>query len=127
MNYGNEKTVAMYVDFLWDQIKYWQGIAAKHKEDIESYRKLTDALVTNGIISEEELLTIWDEVDEGLYDNKDQEINQRMSDIIIFLLRVAICVYGCFKIDENIGDEPIARILIVILLGIMGLSLIDLI
>ena len=70
MNYGNEKTVEMYVDFLWDQIKYWQEIAAKHKEDIESYRKLTDALVTNGIISEEELLTIWDEVDEGLYDNK---------------------------------------------------------
>ena len=50
-----------------------------------------------------------------------------MSDIIIFLLRVVICVYGCFKIDENIGDEPIARILIAILLGIMGLSLIDLI
>ena len=70
MNYGNEKTVEMYVDFLWDQIKYWQEIAAKHKEDLESYRKLTDALVTNSIISEEELLTIWDEVDEGLYDNK---------------------------------------------------------
>ena len=70
MNYGNEKTVEMYIDFLWDQIKYWQGITAKHKEDLESYRKLTDALVTNNIISEEELLTIWDEVDEGLYDNK---------------------------------------------------------
>ena len=70
MDYGNEKTVEMYVDFLWDQIKYWQEIAAKHKEDLESYRKLIDALVTNNIISEEELLTIWDEVDEGLYDNK---------------------------------------------------------
>ena len=73
MNYGNEKTVEMYVDFLWSQIKYWQGIAAKHKEDLESYRKLIDALVANNIISEEELLTIWDEADEGLYDNKEEK------------------------------------------------------
>ena len=73
MNYGNEKTVEMYVDFLWSQIKYWQGIATKHKEDLESYRKLIDALVTNNIISEEELLTIWDEADEGLYDNKEEK------------------------------------------------------
>ena len=73
MNYNDPKTTEMYVDFLWSTIKYWQGIAAKHKEDLESYRKLTDALVTNGIISEDELLTIWDEVDEGLYDNKEGE------------------------------------------------------
>ena len=58
------------INHLRSQLTYWQGIAAKHKEDLESYRKLTDALVTNGIINEEELLTIWDEVDSGLYDNK---------------------------------------------------------
>ena len=70
MNYGNEKTVEMYVDFLWDTVKFWQNIAAETKANLDSYRGLVDALIKNGIISEEELLTIWDEVDEGLYDNK---------------------------------------------------------
>ena len=46
--------------------EYWRGRwleAATNCEEIEE-------LIKNDIISEEELLTIWDEVDEGLYDNK---------------------------------------------------------
>ena len=70
MDYNNAKTTELYVNFLWDTVKYWQNMAAETKTSLESYRALVDALIKNGIISEEELLTIWDEVDEGLYDNK---------------------------------------------------------
>ena len=70
MDYNNAKTTELYVNFLWDTIKYWQNMAAEAKTNLDSYRALVDALIKNGIISEEELLTIWDEVDEGLYDNK---------------------------------------------------------
>ena len=70
MDYNNAKTTELYVNFLWDTVKYWQNIAAETKVNLDSYRGLVDALIKNDIISEEELLTIWDEVDEGLYDNK---------------------------------------------------------
>ena len=70
MDYNNAKTTELYVNFLWDTVKYWQNMAAETKANLDSYRGLVDALIKNSIISEEELLTIWDEVDEGLYDNK---------------------------------------------------------
>ena len=70
MDYNNAKTTELYINFLWDTVKYWQNMAAEAKTNLDSYRALVDALIKNGIISEEELLTIWDEVDEGLYDNK---------------------------------------------------------
>ena len=70
MDYNNAKTTELYVNFLWDTVKYWQNMATETKTNLDSYRGLVDALIKNGIISEEELLTIWDEVDEGLYDNK---------------------------------------------------------
>ena len=73
MDYNNAKTTELYVNFLWSTIKYWQDMAAETKSNLDSYRALVDALIKNGIISEEELLTIWDEVDEGLYDNKEGE------------------------------------------------------
>ena len=73
MDYNNAKTTELYVNFLWSTIKYWQDMAGKTKETLDSYRALVDALVKNNIISDEELLTIWDEVDEGLYDNKEEE------------------------------------------------------
>ena len=70
MDYNNAKTTELYVNFLWDTVKYWQNMAAETKSNLDSYRALVDALIKNNIISEKELLTIWDEVDEGLYDNK---------------------------------------------------------
>ena len=70
MDYNNAKTTELYINFLWDTVKFWQNIAAETKSSLDSYRALVDALIKNDIISEEELLTIWDEVDEGLYDNK---------------------------------------------------------
>ena len=70
MDYNNAKTTELYVNFLWDTVKYWQNMATETKINLDSYRALVDTLIKNGIISEEELLTIWDEVDEGLYDNK---------------------------------------------------------
>ena len=70
MDYNNAKTTELYVNFLWDTVKYWQNMATETKTNLDSYRALVDALIKNGIISEEELLTIWDEVDDGLYDNK---------------------------------------------------------
>ena len=73
MDYNNAKTNELYVNFLWDTVKYWQDMAAETKETLDSYRALVDALVKNNIISEEELLTIWDEVDDGLYEDKEGE------------------------------------------------------
>ena len=73
MDYNNAKTNELYVNFLWSTVKYWQDIAAETKETLDSYRALVDALVKNNIISEEELLTIWDEVDDGLYEDKEGE------------------------------------------------------
>ena len=70
MDYNNAKTTELYINFLWDTVKYWQNMAAETKSNLDSYRALVDALIKNNIISEKELLTIWDEVDEGLYDNK---------------------------------------------------------
>ena len=73
MDYNNAKTNELYVNFLWSTVKYWQDMAAETKANLDSYRALVDALIKNDIISEEELLTIWDEVDEGLYEDKEGE------------------------------------------------------
>ena len=45
MNYNDPKTTEMYVDFLWQTIKYWQNIAAANKGEVDYYRDLVKALV----------------------------------------------------------------------------------
>ena len=45
MNYNDPKTTEMYVDFLWQTIKYWQNIAAANKGELDYYRDLVKALV----------------------------------------------------------------------------------
>ena len=45
MNYNDPKTTEMYVDFLWQTIKYWQQLAAANKEELDYYRDLVKALV----------------------------------------------------------------------------------
>ena len=45
MDYNDRKTAKMYVDFLWETIKYWQNIAAVNKEQLDYYRDLVKALV----------------------------------------------------------------------------------
>ena len=37
----------MYVDFLWQTVKYWQNIAAANKNELDYYRDLVKALVNN--------------------------------------------------------------------------------
>ena len=45
MNYNDPKTAEMYVNFLWETIKYWQNIAEANKEELNYYRDLVKALV----------------------------------------------------------------------------------
>ena len=45
MNYNDSKTTEMYVDFLWQTIKYWQQLAATNKDELDYYRDLVKALV----------------------------------------------------------------------------------
>ena len=45
MNYNDSKTTEMYVDFLWETLRYWQNIAAANKEELDYYRDLVKALV----------------------------------------------------------------------------------
>ena len=45
MNYNDPKTTEMYVDFLWETLRYWQNIAAASKEELDYYRALVKALV----------------------------------------------------------------------------------
>ena len=45
MNYNDPKTTEMYVDFLWQTIKYWQQLAAANKDELDYYRDLVKALV----------------------------------------------------------------------------------
>ena len=45
MNYNDPKTTEMYVDFLWQTIKYWQQLAAANKGGLDCYRDLVKALV----------------------------------------------------------------------------------
>ena len=47
MNYNDSKTTEMYVDFLWQTIKYWQNTAAANKSELEYYRDLVKALVND--------------------------------------------------------------------------------
>ena len=45
MDYNNAKTTELYINFLWDTVKFWQNIAAANKEELEYYRDLVKALV----------------------------------------------------------------------------------
>ena len=47
MNYNDPKTTEMYVDFLWQTIKYWQQLAAANKDELDYYRDLVKALVND--------------------------------------------------------------------------------
>ena len=47
MNYNDPKTTEMYVDFLWETLRYWQNIAAANKEELDYYRDLVKALVND--------------------------------------------------------------------------------
>ena len=47
MNYNDLKTTEMYVDFLWETLRYWQNIAAANKEELDYYRDLVKALVND--------------------------------------------------------------------------------
>ena len=47
MNYNDPKTTEMYVDFLWETIKYWQQIAEANKAELDYYRDLVKALVND--------------------------------------------------------------------------------
>ena len=47
MNYNDPKTTEMYVDFLWQTIKYWQQLATANKEELDYYRDLVKALVND--------------------------------------------------------------------------------
>ena len=47
MNYNDPKTTEMYVDFLWQTIKYWQQLAAANKDELDYYRDIIKALVND--------------------------------------------------------------------------------
>ena len=47
MNKKKKKTTEMYVDFLWQTIKYWQQLAAANKDELDYYRDLVKALVND--------------------------------------------------------------------------------
>ena len=47
MNYNDPKTTEMYVDFLWQTIKYWQQLAEANKNELDYYRDLVKALVND--------------------------------------------------------------------------------
>ena len=47
MNYNDPKTTEMYVDFLWQTIKYWQQLAGANKDELDYYRDLVKALVND--------------------------------------------------------------------------------
>ena len=47
MNYNDPKTTEMYVDFLWETLRYWQRLAAANKEELVYYRDLVKALVND--------------------------------------------------------------------------------
>ena len=45
MNYNDPKTTEMYVDLLWQTVKYWRNIAEANKDELDYYRYLVKALV----------------------------------------------------------------------------------
>ena len=47
MNYNDPKTTEMYVDFLWETLRYWQNIAAANIDELDYYRDLVKALVND--------------------------------------------------------------------------------
>ena len=47
MNFNDPKITEMYVDFLWETLRYWQNIAAANKDELDYYRDLVKALVND--------------------------------------------------------------------------------
>ena len=47
MNYNDPKTTEMYVNFLWETVRYWQQLAAANKDELDYYRDLVKALVND--------------------------------------------------------------------------------
>ena len=65
MRYGDEKTVKLYVDFLWSTINYWKDMAHASKEEADYYRGIVDYLVEKGKLTLEEAITIGDELEDS--------------------------------------------------------------
>ena len=65
MRYGDEKTVELYVDFLWRTIDYWKDMAHANKEEADYYRGIVDYLVEKGKLTLEEAITIGDELEDS--------------------------------------------------------------
>lgn len=63
MRYGDEKTVELYVDFLWSTVDYWKEMAHANKEEADYYRGIVDYLVEKGKLTLEEAITIGDMVE----------------------------------------------------------------
>ena len=66
MNYNDPKTTEMYVDFLWETLRYWQNIAAANKEELVYYRDLLKALVNDEMDLETLKELVGDEEQYGL-------------------------------------------------------------
>ena len=62
MRYGDEKTVKLYVDFLWSTINYWKDMAHASKEEADYYRGIVDYLVEKDKLTSEEAITIGDKL-----------------------------------------------------------------
>ena len=69
MRYGDEKTVELYVDFLWSTVDYWKDMAHANKEEADYYRRIVDYLVEKDKLTLEEAITIGD----GLEDSREGE------------------------------------------------------
>lgn len=65
MRYGDEKTVELYVDFLWSTVDYWKDMAHANKEEADYYRGIIDYLVEKGRLTIDEAITIGDEVEDS--------------------------------------------------------------
>ena len=63
MRYGDEKTVELYVDFLWSTVDYWKDMAHANKEEADYYRGIIDYLVEKDKLTLEEAITIRDELE----------------------------------------------------------------
>ena len=65
MRYGDEKTVKLYVDFLWSTINYWKDMAHASKEEADYYKGIVDYLVEKSKLTLEEAITIGDKLEDS--------------------------------------------------------------
>ena len=65
MRYGDEKTVELYVDFLWSTVDYWKDMAHASKEEADYFRGVLDYLIAKDKITFEEVITIGDELEDS--------------------------------------------------------------